>query len=194
MDFSSDSETDNMETNLSQQRTPSPTLTPPAKGDLEEDFQQIGTTSNCGSFLAEMFQLLENLDNYTFNCEETKIEYKNRLKKLCNEGTELLENLQRLETDHYVDWIKKSPSPPPETANKKLRTDEVETTNGISDLHFENPPATENEIDEDVCQAQAPKFRRPPPITIDNVRNTAAFLKKLQNMTKEKLMGRVIGK
>ncbi|GFX93290.1 hypothetical protein TNCV_4761691 [Trichonephila clavipes] len=46
MDFSSDSETDNIETNLSQQMTPSPTLTSPAIGDLEEDFQKIGTTSN----------------------------------------------------------------------------------------------------------------------------------------------------
>ncbi|GFX93289.1 hypothetical protein TNCV_4761681 [Trichonephila clavipes] len=167
-----------------------------------------------------MFQLLEKLDNYTFSCEETKMEYKNRLTKLCNEGTELFENLQRLETDHYVDLIKrfqqktgqtlnqdssfktvkgkknnkKSPSPPPETSNKKLRTHEVETTNRLSDLHVEDPPATENEIDENVSQAQAPKFRRTPPITIENVSNTAAFLKKLQSMTKEKLMGRVIGK
>ncbi|GFX58432.1 nucleic-acid-binding protein from transposon X-element [Trichonephila clavipes] len=39
-----------------------------------------------------------------------------------------------------------------------------------------------------------PRFRPPTPITIDNVNNTAAFLKQLQNMTKENLMGRIIGK
>ncbi|GFS92091.1 nucleic-acid-binding protein from transposon X-element [Trichonephila clavipes] len=39
-----------------------------------------------------------------------------------------------------------------------------------------------------------PRFRPPPPITIDNVNNTPAFLKQLQNRTKENLMGRIIGK
>ncbi|GFY46408.1 hypothetical protein TNIN_380311 [Trichonephila inaurata madagascariensis] len=41
---------------------------------------------------------------------------------------------------------------------------------------------------------EASRFRPPPPITIDNIVNSAAFLKKLQTITKEDFMGRVIGK
>ncbi|GFX73781.1 RNA-directed DNA polymerase from mobile element jockey [Trichonephila clavipes] len=52
----------------------------------------------------------------------------------------------------------------------------------------------EEERDENVPQAMPPRFLPPAPITIDNVNNTAAFLKQLQNMTKENLMGRIIGK
>ncbi|GFT95542.1 nucleic-acid-binding protein from transposon X-element [Trichonephila clavipes] len=62
---------------------------------------------------------------------------------------------------------------------------------------IEYPPITEDEQeerDEDIPQPKPPRFRPPPPITIDNVNNSAAFLKQLQNMTQENLMGRIIGK
>ncbi|GFU20970.1 hypothetical protein TNCV_5074021, partial [Trichonephila clavipes] len=53
---------------------------------------------------------------------------------------------------------KKSPSPPPETSNKKLRTHEVETTNRLSDLHVEDPPATENENRRERLASSLPKI------------------------------------
>ncbi|GFW69114.1 nucleic-acid-binding protein from transposon X-element [Trichonephila clavipes] len=225
MDFSSsDSEEENMDTRTDQRRrTPSPPVTPPAISVLEEDLQHIENASNCGNFLAEMFLLIDNINNYSFDSEEDKSTYHSRLVEICNEGTALLESLRQLETDHLGDLIKrfhqntgqsstqstpfkpikgrknnrKSPSPPPESANKKLNITEVETTNRFSNLQIEDPPIIENEQeerDEDIPQPKPPRFRPSPPITIDNVNNSAAFLKQLQNMTQENLMGRIIGK
>ncbi|GFU32489.1 RNA-directed DNA polymerase from mobile element jockey [Trichonephila clavipes] len=225
MDFSSsDSEEENMDTRTDQRRrTPSPPVTPPAISVLEEDLQHIENASNCGNFLAEMFQLIDNINNYSFDSEEDKSTYHSRLVEICNEGTALLESLRQLKTDHLGDLIKrfhqktgqsstqstpfkpikgrknnrKSPSPPPESASKKLKITEVETTNRFSNLQIEDPPIIEDkqeERDEDIPQPKPPRFRPPPPITIDNVNNSAAFLKQLQNMTQENLMGRIIGK
>ncbi|GFY60299.1 hypothetical protein TNIN_83091 [Trichonephila inaurata madagascariensis] len=39
----------------------------------------------------------------------------------------------------------------------------------------------------------SPRHRPPPPITIDNVEDTAQVLKRLQTLTNQKLKGRVIG-
>ncbi|GFY66233.1 hypothetical protein TNIN_287781 [Trichonephila inaurata madagascariensis] len=81
-------------------------------------------------------------------------------------------------------------TPPPELASKKQRTDEVKTTNKFDGLTIEDPPAVDDE-DEVVYQPLPPristasKYRQPPPLTIDNISNTAAFLKKLQAMTNE---------
>ncbi|GFT39534.1 RNA-directed DNA polymerase from mobile element jockey [Trichonephila clavipes] len=213
-----------MDTRTDQRRrTPSPPVTPPAISVLEEDLQHIENASNCGNFLAEMFQLIDNINNYSFDSEEDKSTYHSRLVEICNEGTALLESLRQLETDHLGDLIKifhqktgqsitqstpfkpikgrknnrKSPSPPPESASKMLKITEVETTNRFSNIQIEDPPIIEDEQeerDEDIPQPKPPRFRPPPPITIDNVNNSAAFLKQLQNMTQENLMGRIIGK
>ncbi|GFS64212.1 nucleic-acid-binding protein from transposon X-element [Trichonephila clavipes] len=224
MDFSSsDSEGENMDTRTDQRRrTPSPPVTPPDIRVIEENLQHIKNASNCGDFLAEMFQLMDNLDRYSFRCEDDKSTYHSKLVEIRNEGTTLHDSLRQIETDHMRDLIKrfhlktnqsqpqetpfkpiqgrknnrKSPSPPPETASKKLKTTEVETANQFSNLQIEDPPNLENEQDErdeDVPQPKPPRFRPPPPITIDNVNNSAAFLKQLQNMTQENLMGRIIG-
>ncbi|GFT59476.1 hypothetical protein TNCV_3405931 [Trichonephila clavipes] len=109
MDFSSsDSEGENMDTRTDQRRrTPSPPVTPPAISVLEEDLQHIENASNCGNFLAEMFQLIDNINNYSFDSEEDKSTYHSRLVEICNEGTALLESLRQLETDHLGDLIKR---------------------------------------------------------------------------------------
>ncbi|GFT56163.1 hypothetical protein TNCV_591311 [Trichonephila clavipes] len=60
---------------------------------------------------------------------------------------------------------RKSPSPPPESASKKLKITKVETTNRFSNLQIEDPPIIEDEQeerDEDVPQARPPRFRPPP--------------------------------
>ncbi|GFQ86270.1 nucleic-acid-binding protein from transposon X-element [Trichonephila clavata] len=95
---------------------------------------------------------------------------------------------------------RKSPTPPPEIVNKKPRITATETSNKFNNLTIDDPPAARDEKNEDVIPPlppktpEAPRFRPPSPITIDNVRNSAAFLKKLQTMTKEDFMGHVIGK
>ncbi|GFV77795.1 RNA-directed DNA polymerase from mobile element jockey [Trichonephila clavipes] len=149
--------------------------------------------------------------------------YYNGLMKVFKNGTELRERLQRAEQDRCdaaiskVDMVygiptktnpfttvkgkkgnRKTPSPPPERqTSKKLKTDEVDTANRYDALPVEDPPIAieddeENE-DEDPTP-HVPKFRKPPPITIDSEANSAALLKKLQQLTKEDFMGRVIGK
>ncbi|GFX13718.1 nucleic-acid-binding protein from transposon X-element [Trichonephila clavipes] len=55
-------------------------------------------------------------------------------------------------------------------------------------------PPIEEENEDDDPAPQVPKYRKPPPITIDNVVNSAALLKKLQALTREDFMGRVIGR
>ncbi|GFR19666.1 putative RNA-directed DNA polymerase from transposon X-element, partial [Trichonephila clavata] len=96
---------------------------------------------------------------------------------------------------------RKSPTPPPEIVNKKPRITATETSNKFNNLAIDDPSAPRDEgKNEDVIPPlppktpEAPRFRPPPPITIDNVSNSAAFLKKLQTMTKEDFMERVIGK
>ncbi|GFW38662.1 nucleic-acid-binding protein from transposon X-element [Trichonephila clavipes] len=194
MDFSSsDLEEENMDTRTDQRRrSPSPPVTPPAISVLEEDLQHIENASNCGNFLAEMFQLIDNINNYSFDSEEDKSTYHSRLVEICNEGTALLESLRQLETDHLGDLIKRFHQKTGQSSTQK-----VETTNRFSNLQIEDPPIIEDEQeerDEDIPQPKPPRFRSPPPITIDNVNNSAAFLKQLQNMTQENLMGRIIGK
>ncbi|GFY69386.1 hypothetical protein TNIN_260181 [Trichonephila inaurata madagascariensis] len=94
---------------------------------------------------------------------------------------------------------RKTPTPPPKLTNKRQKTEEIVTKNKFDSLAIEDPPVTDDES-EDVSQPIPPrtpasqKFHQPPPITIDNINNSAAFLKKLQEMTGQKLMRRVIGK
>ncbi|GFR21521.1 hypothetical protein TNCT_279741 [Trichonephila clavata] len=84
--------------------------------------------------------------------------------------------------------------------NKKPRITATETSNKFSNLTIDDPPAPRDDGNEDVTSPlpsntpNAPRFRPPPPITIDNITNSAAFLKNLQQMTNENFMGRVVGK
>ncbi|GFR32866.1 hypothetical protein TNCT_687841 [Trichonephila clavata] len=83
---------------------------------------------------------------------------------------------------------RKSPTPPPEIVNKKPRITATETSNKFNTLTIDDPPAPrDEEKNEDVIPPlppktpEAPRFRPPPPITIDNVSNSVAFLKKTTN-------------
>ncbi|GFQ68766.1 hypothetical protein TNCT_160211 [Trichonephila clavata] len=177
-----------------------------------------------------MYMDLENMlnfiDGYYFTSENEKEQYASKLVTLLADG-ELNENLTRIEADRkniFTNRIsqrfaipinndtpftpvkgrknnRKSPTPPPEIANKKPRITATETSNKFNNLRIDDPPTPrEEEKNEDVIPPlppktfEAPRFRPPPPITIDNVSNSAAFLKKLQTMTKEDFMRRVIGK
>ncbi|GFY64696.1 RNA-directed DNA polymerase from mobile element jockey [Trichonephila inaurata madagascariensis] len=87
----------------------------------------------------------------------------------------------------------RSPTPPDDASTKKLKTFEVETTNkhNALDLPQSQP---ENEDDTQVNAGSHNVVRAAPPITIDNVHQSNQLLKKLQDITKQKLRGRIIGK
>ncbi|GFS63678.1 hypothetical protein TNIN_369831 [Trichonephila inaurata madagascariensis] len=153
MDFSSsDSEGENMDNHLERHRTPSPSTSPPEIRVLEDDYNQIDTSCNCGSFITELDQLMLNIDNFNFESEEQKNEYYEKLKKIFSDAANLMKNLRNTESDHYEvivstqrrvglvtkdspfkqvkskKNVRKPPTQPPELASKKQRT-EVETTN-----------------------------------------------------------------
>ncbi|GFX64664.1 RNA-directed DNA polymerase from mobile element jockey [Trichonephila clavipes] len=228
MDFSSsDSEEENMETRLAinMHGSLSPPLAPPSIKTLEDDYQSIENSISCADFIIELQNLIVNLDSYRFDNTVEKEQYHNGLMKIFKNGTELRERLRSAEQERCSAAIskidmdfgipskakpfttvkgkkgnRKTPSPPPERhTSKKLKTDDVDTTNRYDGLPVEDPPATvdNDEGNEDVYQdlaSRVPKFRKPPPITIDNAANSAALLKKLQTLTKEDFMGSVIGK
>ncbi|GFS33178.1 hypothetical protein NPIL_475901, partial [Nephila pilipes] len=91
---------------------------------------------------------------------------------------------------------RKKSTPVKNTISKKQKiTDapETECTNKFSNLIIEEPPEQiEVDNDEDVTPAPAKKPYAPP-ITIDNVKNSAELLKKLQQMTGIKLTAKLIG-
>ncbi|GFY27898.1 hypothetical protein TNCV_243621 [Trichonephila clavipes] len=186
-----DSESENIDT-PHERRSPSPPLMPPSPCDLEEELQSINLTSHCGNLIADIENIINNTDDYYFNSENEKNQYASKLLSLFIEGTELWNNLKQKQPQ--------KPTPPPEKSIKKPRTTEVETFNKNGNLTIDDLPAHRNEGNENVIQTlpprtpEAPRFCPPPPITIDNIVNSAAFLKKLQTMTKEDFMGCVIGK
>ncbi|GFU18002.1 hypothetical protein NPIL_142051 [Nephila pilipes] len=91
---------------------------------------------------------------------------------------------------------RKNSTPIKKTANKKQKiTDPAETecSNKFSTLAIEElPESIEIDEDEDVTPPPMPKKSYAPPITIDNVRNSADLLKKLQSLTGIKLTAKLI--
>ncbi|GFR29794.1 nucleic-acid-binding protein from transposon X-element [Trichonephila clavata] len=92
-----------------------------------------------------------------------------------------------------------------DNTSKKLKSFELETSNKFSQLKtpqsqldvedkMNNTQDNDNE-NEDVTAAENRHVTRPPPpITIDKVQRSAELLKKLQELTKQHMKGRVIGK
>ncbi|GFU23670.1 nucleic-acid-binding protein from transposon X-element [Nephila pilipes] len=91
---------------------------------------------------------------------------------------------------------RKKSTPVKNTINKKQKiaeAPETECANKFNNLIIEEPPE-QIEIDENEDVTPAP-VKKPyaPPITIDNVKNSAELLKKLQQMTGIKLTAKLIG-
>ncbi|GFU24689.1 hypothetical protein TNCV_3178281 [Trichonephila clavipes] len=61
-------------------------------------------------------------------------------------------------------------------------------------VEIQVPQCQKNEDDTGVNVENHNVFRPPPPITIGNVNQSNKLLKKLQDITKQKLRGRIIGK
>ncbi|GFY31955.1 hypothetical protein TNCV_2620921 [Trichonephila clavipes] len=223
MDYSSsDTEEENMETLLASKmnRSPSPSPAPPSIEALEVEYQSIENSASCTEFIIDVKGLMTNLDNYVFVSAVTKDNYYNELLRVFKNSTDLHERLRNAELERLNAAIRtidlthgipsksnpfttvkgrkgnrKTPTPPPERqTNKKLKTEEViDTTNRYDSLPVEDPLIDEENEDDDPAP-HVPKYRKPPPITIDNVANSAALLKKLQTLTREDFMGRVIGR
>ncbi|GFR33432.1 putative RNA-directed DNA polymerase from transposon X-element [Trichonephila clavata] len=96
---------------------------------------------------------------------------------------------------------KHSNSPSKLPIGKKPRTENQ--ANRFDNLDIEEPPAALQDDDTTIAdfhndptiRTSTPfQHRPPPPITIDNIEKTAQLLKRLQDLTGEKLVGRTIGK
>ncbi|GFT48461.1 hypothetical protein TNCV_3822461 [Trichonephila clavipes] len=224
MDYSSSDTEENMETLLASKmnRSPSPPADPPSIKALEGEFQSIENSLSCTDFIIELNSLMDDLDSFRFDSPTSKDDYQNGLSKIIGNTSELMMRLRSAEIERSDAALRKSnrtyeipsksnpfttvkgkkgnrktPTPPPERQiSKKLKTDdEIDTANRYDGLPVEDPPIAIDEENEDEDPApHTPKYRKPPPITIDNVANSAALLKKLQALTREDFMGRVIGR
>ncbi|GFY38496.1 hypothetical protein TNIN_121241 [Trichonephila inaurata madagascariensis] len=74
--------------------------------------------------------------------------------------------------------------------HRKVKTDDA---NQFSIFEVEDCDMVINPHDMSISWGFSPRHRPPPPITIDNVEDTAQLLKRLQTLTNQKLQGRVIG-
>ncbi|GFR21557.1 hypothetical protein TNCT_693451 [Trichonephila clavata] len=99
----------------------------------------------------------------------------------------------------------RSPTPPKDTTTKKAKTFELDISNKFNTLDLpQNMEDESNEDDtpgtngmEENSQPSGGNFTaaRPiPPITIDNIQKSSELLKTLQDLTKQKMRGRVVGK
>ncbi|GFT51199.1 hypothetical protein TNCV_4518771 [Trichonephila clavipes] len=161
--------------------SPSPPPATPSIENLEAEYQSIENSASCTEFIIDIKGLMTSLDNYVFaNNAAEKDRYYTRLMKI-------FKKYQGKKGEQ------ENPTPPPERqTNKKLKTDDtIDTANRYDSLPVEDPPIDEENEDGDPTP-NLPKYRKPPPITIDNVVNSAALLKKLQALTREDFMGRVI--
>ncbi|GFY74458.1 hypothetical protein TNIN_192951, partial [Trichonephila inaurata madagascariensis] len=86
----------------------------------------------------------------------------------------------------------RSPTPPDDASTKNFKTFEVETTNKYDPLDAPQSQQ-ENEDDTRVIVENHNVVRPPPPVIIDNVQQSNQLLK-LQDITKQNLRGRIIGK
>ncbi|GFV84264.1 nucleic-acid-binding protein from transposon X-element [Trichonephila clavipes] len=102
-----------------------------------------------------------------------------------------------------VNRKQKNSSPRKEiTTAKKQKIEDANlfTVLGVEELPENFGDNDENPLDAEMDQHPSrtstplPRRRRPPPITIDNVAQSAQLLKKLQTLTGQKLQGRVIGR
>ncbi|GFT91832.1 nucleic-acid-binding protein from transposon X-element [Trichonephila clavipes] len=85
-----------------------------------------------------------------------------------------------------------SPTPPDKIVTKNHKQIEVITSNKFDAL--QTPQTQENEDVTGTTAENHNVVRPPPPITIDNVRQSHQLLKKLQDITKQKIRGKIIGK
>ncbi|GFS63157.1 RNA-directed DNA polymerase from mobile element jockey [Trichonephila clavipes] len=189
MDYSSsDTEEENMETLLASKmnRSPSPPADPPSIKALEGEFQSIENSLSCTDFIIELNSLLDDLDSFRFDSPASKDDYQNGCRKL-SVTPQTHDAARSAEIEKEVMLLSES------QAGLTISLPRASLSRPYDSLPVEDPPIDEENEDEDPAP-HTPKYRKPPPITIDNVANSAALLKKLQALTRGFHGARVLGR
>ncbi|GFY47188.1 nucleic-acid-binding protein from transposon X-element [Trichonephila inaurata madagascariensis] len=201
--------------------TPNAAIQPPNIDNLRTQLSNIRTSADCLQFCSTLDAHTQDLDSYYFDNLGSRNQYGVLLYSLLEQARSQYSALK--DNECHLDVLKswgrsaegetpaftpvvnrkqKSSSPRKEaTSSKKQKTD---VSNQFSLLEMEEIPEnfdqTENPLDAGLIDHPSrtstprPRHRPPPPITIDNVEHTAQLLKRLQNLTNQKLQGRVIGR
>ncbi|GFT04049.1 hypothetical protein NPIL_182861 [Nephila pilipes] len=177
----------------------------------------INHSDQCLHADTKIAEYIAQIPNIQFQTQEEKNNYSSELFSIQEEVRSKYNTLKheelRLENAKYKDLVnswglpdatkpqqfqlqsrRKKSTPIKNIINKRQKiTETTECTNKFSDLIIEEPPE-QIEIDEDE-DVTPPPVKKPyaPPITIDNVKNSAELLKKLQQITGIKLTAKLIG-
>ncbi|GFT69249.1 RNA-directed DNA polymerase from mobile element jockey, partial [Nephila pilipes] len=177
----------------------------------------INHSDQCLHADTKLAEYISQIPDIHFSSQEEKNNYSTELFSIQEEVRSKYNTLKheelRLENAKYKDLVnswglpdatqpqkfqlqsrRKNSTPVKNIINKRQKTTETtECTNKFSDLNIEEPPEQiEIDDDEDVTPPP-PKKPYAPPITIDNVKNSAELLKKLQQITGIKLTAKLIG-
>ncbi|GFS64257.1 hypothetical protein TNCV_3945781 [Trichonephila clavipes] len=176
------------EIELDESRSPSPPRYPPSIDELKLSVNSCNSYSMCLKSSQDINGLIKNIDQFYFKNKSTKKKYTDDLHaflKRCRDFYAIIQEFSMKKPE-------RSPTPPDEISTKKHKQVEVIKSNKFDAL--QTPQTQENE---DVTGATAENHnvvRPPPPITIDNVRQSHRLFKKLQDITKQKIRGKIIGK
>ncbi|GFQ69904.1 hypothetical protein TNCT_264561 [Trichonephila clavata] len=224
---SSESESDD-DMHLEQEERAATPLPPPPQID---HYKSLIITANyaivCLNICLDLQDIIKQIDYYSFDEENEKMEYHKELHNLITEGHVVYKKLLKEEmntgSNFFTGFEKdtaanndnpsqsevpftivrgrkkaRSPTPPMDNSSKKLKSIEIETNNKFSELSIsQSQMETDNTIienEDDTTTETRHAARPPPPITIDNIQRSTELLKKLQELTKQQMKGRVIGK
>ncbi|GFY56703.1 hypothetical protein TNIN_350211 [Trichonephila inaurata madagascariensis] len=164
MDTSSDSNAS------SYPATPNAAILPPSIDELRAQLADIHTSANCLQFFSTLDAHTQDLDNYHFDNLGSRNQYGVLLYSLLEQARSNYSALKANEMKY----------------DNELHLDVLKSWGRVSESRTLTPPSR--------TSTPRPRHRPPPPITIDNVEHTAQLLKRLQNLTNQKLQGRVIGR
>ncbi|GFS58614.1 hypothetical protein NPIL_254631 [Nephila pilipes] len=180
----------------------------------------ITSSDQCLHADAKLSEYINNIPLIAFQSQEAKNAYATDLYTIQEEVRTKFNSLKkeelRVENEKYLNLVnswglpdaskpqsfqlqsrRKNSTPVKKIANKKQKTadpTETECSNKFSTLAIEElPESIEIDEDEDVTPPPMPKKTYAPPITIDNIKNSAELLKKLQYLTGIKLTAKLIG-
>ncbi|GFT55652.1 nucleic-acid-binding protein from transposon X-element [Trichonephila clavipes] len=151
--------------------TPKNLVPPPDIDELREQLAQLRSSSECFQFCATVDNYSQDVDGFHFE----NLGLRNQFGVLINSL------LEQARCQYAV------------MKNNEMKYD-LESHNDILKQWGVSPQDAEMDQHPSRTSTPLPRRRRPPPITIDNVAQSAQLLKKLQTLTGQKLQGRVIGR
>ncbi|GFY76940.1 hypothetical protein TNIN_445751 [Trichonephila inaurata madagascariensis] len=175
--------------------TPNAAIQPPNIDDLRTQLSNIRTSADCLQFCSTLDAHTQDLDSYYFVNLGSRNQYGVLLYSLLEQArsqySALKANELKYENECHLDVLK--------SWGRSAEGETPAFTQVMEEIP-ENFDQTENPLDAGLIDHPSrtsttrPRHRPPPPITIDNVEHTAQLLKRLQNLTNQKLQGRVIGR